>query len=249
MSLSRLLSCKYAGSYYQLLPFSLTPRTIGTTCCGIYCCTQGYECRSGTCVNLVSVFDLPVVSTSIAHWFQALSSLSVQSVASVASVETERSRSLESVRSQSSSMATEAPYGTGNSNNVALVGGVVGGVLGAIVLGLFGILLWRRKRSSPAPSSAGQQSFFGQQPSSQPITPASPTFSTNTSYYGGPPVTYAPQPGWRPQQSTVLALQGGASPPPGGQTSSASQRSASSPPGSTRNTLPVYTFNNPPVIV
>ena len=220
MSLSRLLSCKYARSYHQPLPLSLTPRTIDTTCCGTYCCIQGYECRSGTCVNLVSVFDGPwVVSTP--HRFQAASSLSVQSVASVASVEVERSRSLESVRSQSSSMATEAPYGTGNSNNVALIGGVVGGVVGVIVLGLFGIFWWKHKRGSPVPPSATQQSFFGKQPSSQPITPASATFSTNTSYLSGPPVTYAPQPGWHLQQPTVP--QGARA---GGQPSAASQQSA-----------------------
>lgn len=159
---------------------------------------------------------------------------------------------MESVRSKSSELAaaTETTYGNGNgkSNNLALVGGVVGGVLGAAALGLLGFLFWRRKGGSPAPPSPAQQSFFGQQPSSQPITPASPTFSTNTSYLGGLPVTYTPQPVWHPQQSTVLAPQGGTSSPIGGQTSAASQQSASPPPGRPGSAPAVHNFN-PPVIV
>ena len=72
----------------------------------------------------------------------------------------------------------------------------------------------------PPSLPAGQQSH---QPSSQPITLASPTlsptFSTNTSYLGGPPVTYAAQAGWHPQQSAVPQ---GTGSPTAGQTSAAS---------------------------
>ena len=116
------------------------------------------------------------------------------------------------------------PSDTGNSNsnsnnnNVALVGGVVGGCLGAAVLSLVGVLLWRRTRGAPA---------------SQPITPAtsaSLAFSTDSNYMGGPPVTYAAQPGWHPQQSSLLSLPPGAGAGAAGQSSTSSQQSASPPP-------------------
>ena len=115
------------------------------------------------------------------------------------------------------------PSDTGNSNsnnnnnNVALVGGVVGGCLGATVLGLIGILLWRRRAA----------------PASQPITPATSTslaFSTDSNYTGGPPVTYAAQPGWHPQQSSRLSLPPGAGPPAAGHSSISSRQSGSPPP-------------------
>ena len=127
-------------------------------------------------------------------------------------------------------IATESDAGNGNSNssnNVALVGGVVGAVLGVTVLGLIGLLLWRRKRKgTSAPLPDRQQPFFSQHLSSQPITPASMTFSANSN---GPPVTHAAQPRSHPQQSLHLALPRSGS-PTGGQTSTASQRSASSEP-------------------
>ena len=165
----------------------------------------------------------------IAHCFQAVVS---QSEASVASVATERSRSLESVISQLSSMAAATQTAYGNSNKkVALVGGAVGGVLGVTVLALLSIILWKRKKGSPIPPSATQQSFLGQQPSSQPITPASPSFSTNPSYFGGPPVTHAAQAGSHSPQPTMPY---GTGSPVAGQTSAASQQSA--PPSHTVNT-------------
>ena len=185
---------------------------------------------------------------------QSVQSVEAARSKSLASVAAEQSRSLESVASvRSKSIESEAsvasvqgkPYttptgdpsttttattddssnGKGN-NNVAVVGGAVGGVLGAAVIGLVGLLLWRRNRGGPPSPPAGQQPFLGQQPSSQPITPASPTFSTNTSYLGGPPITYAAQAGWQTQQSIVPQ---GAGSPTAGQTSVASQQSASPP--------------------
>ena len=61
----RLLSWGYARFHRQSLPLLLTPCEIGTKCCGIWCCTQGYECRSGECVNVVSIVgNLGVVSTT-----------------------------------------------------------------------------------------------------------------------------------------------------------------------------------------
>ena len=107
--------------------------------------------------------------------------------------------------------------GNTNNNNVALVGGVVGGCLGATVLGLVGVLLWRR-RSAPASQSITPTT---------PATPATPAFSTNSNYMGGPPVTYAAQPGWHPQRSSLLSLPPGASPPAG-------QPSSPSPPPAVR---------------
>ena len=112
---------------------------------------------------------------------------------------------------------SDTSNGNGNNNNVALVGGVVGGCLGATVLGLVGILLWRRRAA----------------PASQPITPATSTslaFSTDSNYTGGPPVTYAAQPGWHPQQSSRLSLPPGASAPAAGHSSISSRQSGSPPP-------------------
>jgi len=116
---------------------------------------------------------------------------------------------------------------TENTNtNVALVGGAVGGALGATLLGLIGVLLWRRKRRTPASSPDIQRPFFGQQLSSQPITPASPTFSTDTGYPSGPPVTHAAQYGWRFQQPLSSVLSEGAGAPVVGRMSTASNQSA-----------------------
>jgi len=152
--------------------------------------------------------------------FQALSSISV---ASVLSVESERSQSVLSVESRSRSLSSAEHsryiYNNSNSNgdgNVALVGGVVGGVLGAAVICLIGILLLKHKRGAAASSSAGQQPFYGQQSPSQPITPARPRFSTNPNYIGAPPVTYAAYPGWYPQRPPVLVMPEGAGPPVAG---------------------------------
>jgi hypothetical protein len=88
-----------------------------------------------------------------------------------------------------------------------VLAGAVGGALGALVIVLIGIILWQRKKGARTPPSAGQQQFFGQQPSSQPSTPTSPT---NSNYTGGPPVTYAAQAGWHPQQPTPFTLPAGA---------------------------------------
>lgn len=225
--MSRLLSCRYTGTYHQPLPLSLTPRTIGTKCCGVHCCKQGYECSNGDCVSVVSVFDgLCVVST--AHCFQI--SLSV---ASVKSVEAERSKSSELAANTAATYDNGSSSGSG-SGSVALVGGVVGGVLGVTVLVLLIILLWRRKRGAPAPPLATQQQFFAQQPSPQLISPVSPAFSAKSSYHGGVPVTYAPQTGWHSQRSTLFALPGGAG------------SHAASPPGSAP---PAYAYFIPPVSV
>ena len=143
---------------------------------------------------------------------------------------------MESVRSKSSESvaATQNVYGNGGgSSNAALVGGVVGGVLGAAVLSLFGIFLWRRNRAVPtapsvapsvAPSSA-QRPFFGQQPSSLPITPASQTFSMSSNHTGVPPVTYAPQVAWPPQQLAPVTLPEAAGPHTAGRSAPASQQS------------------------
>ena len=154
-------------------------------------------------------------------------SKSIESEASVASVEGKQYTTppIDSPPSTTTATSNDNSNGNGN-NNTALVGGAVGGVLGATVIGLVGILLWRRNKGRPGSPPAGQQPFFGQQPSSQPITPASPAFSTNTGYLGGPPVTYATQPGWHPQQSIVSQ---GAGSPAADQTSAASEQSASPP--------------------
>ena len=125
---------------------------------------------------------------------------SLDSVASVLSKSIESEASVNAAK-HTTPTPNELPANTGdtgngngnNSNNVALVGGVVGGVLGATLLGLISFLLWRRTKRVPPPSSAGQQPFV-QQPSPQPITPASPTFSTNSNYVGNSPFAYAAQP-------------------------------------------------------
>jgi hypothetical protein len=71
----------------------------------------------------------------------------------------------------------------------------------------------------PHPQSDNRLSF------SQPITPASLTFSMNSNYIGSPPVIPAAQ---HPQQSAPLTLSEGAS--AAGQTSTAPQQSASTQP-------------------
>ena len=160
-------------------------------------------------------------------------SKSIESEASVASVQGKTYSTPDILRTLTGA-TTRTPSDTSTSNintntntNVALVGGAVGGVLGATVLGLVGILLWRRKKGAPASPPAGQQPFTGQHPSSQPVTPASPTFSTNTSYLGGPPVTSAAQAGWHPQQSNTFGLVEGPSSSAAGRSGTASPQSAS----------------------
>lgn len=166
--------------------------------------------------------------------FQALSSLSIASIAS------EASRSVKSVLSKSSESvaATQnVPGGGGGNNNAVLVGGVIGGVLGAAALVLVGVLLWKRNRPAPTPPpaapssvpSSAQRPFFGQQPSSLPVTPNSQTFSMNSNYTGVPPVTYAPQAAWNSQQTTPVTLPGAAGPPDPRQSGLASQQSSSPP--------------------
>ena len=188
----------------------------------------------------LSVASIRSAYSDISRSLASLSSskLSKDSAASVASVLSESIASEDRKWSTRNSpltttlnIATESDTGNSNNNNnnnnVALVGGVVGAVLGTAVLGLVGLLLWRRKRNgASAPLPARRQPFFGQQLSSQPITPASMTFSANSN---GPPVTHAAQPRSHPQQSLHLALPRSGS-PTGGQTSTASQRSASSDP-------------------
>ena len=112
---------------------------------------------------------------------------------------------------------------------MALVGGVVGGVLGAALLGLIVFFFLRRTKRVAPSSPAGQRPFVVQQPSTQFITAASPTFSTDSNYLGGPPVTHAAQPRFHSQQSSLLALPGTTS-LAAGRDSIISQQSGSPPP-------------------
>ena len=73
ISLPRLLCSRYTGSHRQPFPLPLILCTIGTQCCGLYCCPQGYECRSGTCVNLVSLFYESSADYSIVFSFSVVS--------------------------------------------------------------------------------------------------------------------------------------------------------------------------------
>ena len=156
--------------------------------------------------------------------FQARNSLSVASVPTERPISDASSRSFLSVAS-ARPKSSESAASTGNTNsngngsgNAPLVGGVVGGVLGAVVLVLI-VLLYRRNRGAPP---IGRRPFISQQPSSQPITPASLTFPMNSNDIGGSLVPNAAQSGWRPQQLGPLTLSGG--PPAAGQTSIASQQ-------------------------
>jgi hypothetical protein len=199
-------------------------------------------CRLLNCFQLLSSLSSSLSIASLSSFRSELSQISSLSVkqASLDSVASVSSKSVESEASKNrtptsttttANIAATSDTGNGNSNNnVALVGGVVGGVLGAAVLGLIGLLLWRRNKSTPPTLLAGQQSFIGQQPSSQPITPASMTFSTNSHYVSGPLVTHAAQPRSHPPQLSHLALPAAIS-PTAGQPSTASQESASSSPG------------------
>jgi hypothetical protein len=165
---------------------------------------------------------------SIAEKQSSLESVRSKSIASDASVATFGGSPTTTATITAATSDTGNGNGNSNSNsngNVALVGGAVGGVLGATVLGLIGVLLWRRTRGTPASPPAGQQLLVGGQTFSQPNTSASMTFSTNSNYIGGPPVTHAPQPGWNPQRSSLLAPSG-AGPPAAAQASSASLQSA-----------------------
>ena len=181
---------------------------------------------------MVSAFD--VLSTRV-HCSQYLPHFQTRiSVLSVASAESERSiadassrssESLASARSKSSESA--ASTGTTDSNgsgNATLVGEVVGGVLGAIGFVAIGIVLCRRNMRARL---TGQRPLFSQRPSSQPITPASPTFPTNSNYIGRPPVTNSAQPGSRPEQLAHFTSSGGATAV--GQTNLAPHQSASTP--------------------
>ena len=154
------------------------------------------------------------------HCFQAR--ISLQSEEASRSIADASSRSLESAAS------TGTTYSSG-SGNATLVGGAVGGALGALVLVLIGVFLCRRNRGAP---NTGQKPLFSQQPSSQPITPTSQTFPTDSNYTGGPPVNNAAQPGWGPQQFAPLTLSGGVA--AAGQTSLASQKLDSTPPWAQR---------------
>ena len=177
--------------------------------------------------------------------FQARSSSSVASVQPSSPISDASSRSTQSVasahsQSSESVAGTGTTDGNGNSNgNAPLVGGVVGGVLGAIVLVLIGILLGRRKRRA---TPIGVQPFTSQQPSSQPITPASLTFSMNSNDVGGSPVTNAALQGWHPRQLGPLTLSGGA--PSAGQISPASQQFASTRPSKWIQRAPVILQDN-----
>ena len=168
------------------------------------------------------------------------------------SLSSESSHSLESVRSKSSesATATQTVYGNGGgSSNASLVGGVVGGVLGAAVIGLLGILLWRRNRAAPTapsvPSSAAPSSthrpFFGQQPSSLPITPASQTFLMSSDHTGVPTVTNASQAAWYPQQLAPVTLQGATGSPTGSPTGPPNARQNA--PASRQTPLPPYSVS------
>ena len=102
------------------------------------------------------------------------------------------------------------------------MGGAVGGALGAVVIVLIVILVWRHKKGARTPPSAGQQ------PSPQPVTP---TFSTNSNYTGGPPLTYAAPAVWHPQQPAVFTPPQDVGSSVSGQTSPPSRQSAPSPYG------------------
>jgi len=88
--------------------------------------------------------------------------------------------------STSSEIAETGTTSTNGNGNAAVVGGAVGGALGVVVLVLIGVLLgvllYRRRNAAPV---------TGQRPTSseQPITPASMTFSTNSTFTGSSPVT------------------------------------------------------------
>ena len=162
---------------------------------------------------MVSAFD--ALSTCV-HRSQDLFCLQTRiSVLSVASVESERSisdvssRTLESVTSAlSKSSDSEASTGSNGSGSATLVGEEVGGVLGVISLVSIGVVLCVLCRRHRRARLATQQPLLSQQPSYHPITPTSLTFPTNSNYIGGPPVTNAAQPGWRPEQSAPFALSG-----------------------------------------
>lgn len=177
--------------------------------------------------------------------FQARSSSSVASVQPSGPISDASSLSLQSIasahsQSSESVAGTGTTDGNGNGNgNAPLVGGVVVGVLGAIVLVLIGILLVRRRRRA---RSIGRQPFTSQQPSSQPITPASLTFSMNSNDIGGSPVINTAQHGWHPQQLGPLTLSGGA--PVAGQISATSQQFASTRPSRWIQTAPVILQDN-----
>ena len=191
----------------------MTPGIIGSICCGIWCCQKGFECRRDACVEQVSAYGAPSTCVHCSQYVRCFQTrLSLLSVASESerSIADASSRSLESVasaRSKSSESATSTgtTYSNG-SGNATLVGGAVGGVLGAIALVLIGVFLCRRNRGARL---TGRRPLFNQQPSSQPTTPASLTFPTNSNYIGGPPVTNTAQPEWHPPQFTPFTLSGG----------------------------------------
>lgn len=200
----------------------MTPCIIGSVCCGIWCCQKGFECRNDGCIEVVSAFDALSRRVHCSHYVRC--SQTRISLLSVASVESERSIADASSRSLESAASTGTTYSNG-SGKATLVGGVVGGVLGVLSLVLVGVVLYRRNRRA---SLTSQRPSLSQQPSSQPITPPSLIFPTNSNHIGGHPVTNAAQPGCHPRQLAPVTLSGGAT--TAGQTSFASQQFASTQP-------------------
>ena len=209
---------------------SLTPCITGSVCCGIWCCQKGFVCYNEGCIEEVSAFDglsSRVHCSQYARCFQTrISVLSVASVErSIADASSRLSESLASARSKSSESATSTGSAYSNSSgNATLVGGAVGGVLGAIALVSIGVILCRRYRRARL---AGQRPLRSQKPSSQPINPAPLTFPTNSNYIGDPPVINAAQPRWCPDQLTPFTFSGGAT--AAGQISLALHQPASTP--------------------
>lgn len=173
------------------------------------------------------------VDFTICGLFQTRNSLSVASVQTKRPISDASSRSLLSVatarpKSSESTASTGTTNGNGNSNgnsngNGPLVGGTVaGGIVMIVLVLIIGVFLYRRNRGAPP---IPRRPFISQQPSSQPITPASLTFSMNSNDIGGCPVTNTAQPGWNAQQITPFTLFGG--PPAAGQPSTAPQQYAS----------------------
>jgi len=190
-------------------------------------------CRLLNCFQALSSLSVASVLSVQASRSRVLDSISARqsSLESVASVRSESIESEASVQRDKlttrtfgdSSTTTTSDAGNRNRNsnsnsNVALVGGVIGAFLGAAVLALIGVLLWRRTRGVPASSK-----------SIHPDTSTSLAFSTNTNHIGGPPVTHAVQPGWYPKQSSFLSLPS-TSVPAATQASITSRQSSSPPP-------------------
>ncbi|PIL35213.1 hypothetical protein GSI_03003 [Ganoderma sinense ZZ0214-1] len=100
-----------------------------------------------------------------------------------------------STKAQAHSTTASSKSQSSGSNTAAIVGGAVGGVFGAIALGLVGFCLWRKKRQGQGPKPLDLSGEYQYKSETQPgqfgaITPFSAPSTQDLSSRGGPESTF-----------------------------------------------------------